>query len=181
MLEPQSLTGYACAVDTATALASLTPDTREMAERLLDWARAHGYDPVITSAGRNCAEQDAMKAKGASKVGGCRSWHVHGRAFDLYIGTWKGAPYLPLGEAWERMGGTWGGRWTSFPDAFHFQNKGGYRMAQLCPSRDACPIIEGRDQGGGLSAAVVVAGSAMALGGIVAAYILVGHEWVVRS
>lgn len=43
--------------------------------------------------------------------------------FNLFVnGQYKTdtADYLPLGEYWESLGGTWGGRFKSRPDGNHF-------------------------------------------------------------
>ncbi|RAP72898.1 D-alanyl-D-alanine carboxypeptidase family protein [Candidatus Erwinia dacicola] len=43
--------------------------------------------------------------------------------FNLFInGQYQtdSAAYLPLGEYWESLGGTWGGRFKSRPDGNHF-------------------------------------------------------------
>jgi len=43
--------------------------------------------------------------------------------FNLFInGRYqdKSEAYLPLGEYWESLGGSWGGRFKSNPDGNHF-------------------------------------------------------------
>ena len=88
---------------------------------LLEQAEAWGFSPTIGDALRTCADQEA-----AGDVR--RSWHVLGRAVDLEL---HGAPdaYRRLGEFWESIGGTWGGRWKElYPpdgDYQHFQWSGG--------------------------------------------------------
>lgn len=87
---------------------------------LLQQAEDWGFAPVIGDALRTCEDQAV-----AGKV--VRSWHVFGRAVDLQL---SGADaYRRLGEWWESVGGTWGGRWTaSYPpdgDFQHYQWSGG--------------------------------------------------------
>jgi peptidoglycan L-alanyl-D-glutamate endopeptidase CwlK len=118
------------------SLADLTPDTRAAAERLLEFARARGLNPVIQSTARSCAEQNALFAQGptVTRVAGCRSWHVMGRAIDVHIGSENCADYIPLAEFWKRMGGKWGGEFPGFPDCVHFELPHPDKtLAELCP------------------------------------------------
>lgn len=124
------------------SLDELTVDTRIRVEDLLDLASAYGTPAKITDAARSCAEQDALYAKGRTAPGpavtgvrGCRSWHVHGRAVDLYIGTWDPAAYEKLGLSWEKMGGIWGGRWG---DHVHFEWHPGLSIDDVCPPPGNC-------------------------------------------
>jgi len=117
-------------------LSALTPDTRAAAERLLEFARSQGLNPVIQSTSRSCAEQNALFAQGptVTKVPGCRSWHVMGRAVDIHIGSENCADYIPLANFWKRMGGRWGGDFPGFPDCVHFELPHSDKtLAELCP------------------------------------------------
>jgi peptidoglycan L-alanyl-D-glutamate endopeptidase CwlK len=130
------------------SLAELTADTRPRVEELLALASAYGTPAKITDALRSCADQNALYAKGRTAPGsivtgvrGCRSWHVHGRAVDLYIGTWEPEAYEKLGLAWEKMGGVWGGRWG---DHVHFEWHPGLSIDQVCPPPGDCsPSLAG--------------------------------------
>jgi hypothetical protein len=118
------------------ALADLTPDTRAAAERLLGFARSRGLNPVIQSTARTCSEQNALFAQGptVTRVEGCRSWHVMGRAIDVHIGSENCADYLPLAAFWKQMGGRWGGEFPGFPDCVHFELPHPDKtLAELCP------------------------------------------------
>lgn len=68
-------------------------------------------------------EQAALNAKKGSGI--TNSLHTQRLAvdFNLFVnGQYKTdtADYLPLGEYWESLGGTWGGRFKSRPDGNHF-------------------------------------------------------------
>jgi peptidoglycan L-alanyl-D-glutamate endopeptidase CwlK len=129
----------------STSLAELTPDTQEAVARLLDHAKTQGLTVRIDSTRRTCAEQAAEYAKGrtapgsiVTQVQGCGSYHVLGRAVDLYIGSWDCAAYEELGTFWESIGGRWGGRF-SFKDCVHFEWPHPLLpMAALCPPGISC-------------------------------------------
>jgi hypothetical protein len=115
-------------------LAYLVPDARAAFEKLIAEATSRGLLPTIVSAVRTCCEE---KNLASAKGKGTRSWHILGRAVDieLHLGAPADDPalhYRELGEWWESLGGTWGGRWvTSWPtapgvpgasgDVMHFQ------------------------------------------------------------
>lgn len=100
-------------------LSGIVPSALPAFSELLEQAKAWGMKPRIVSALRTCDEQ---RSSAASKVYE-RSWHVLGRAVDLELHG-SGA-YMRLGQFWESMGGTWGGRWMElYPpdgDFMHFQ------------------------------------------------------------
>lgn len=91
-----------------------------MVARLIDQAHAMGYEVTIGDAFRDPRVHGAIgenKGYGASK-----SCHKLRLAVDLNL--FKGGAYLdkssdhaPLGEWWEKQGGTWGGR---FQDGNHY-------------------------------------------------------------
>lgn len=149
-------------------LSQLTADTKAAVMELMAWAEARGISAKITSARRTCAEQVEIYARGRTEPGqvvswvsGCKSWHVHGRAVDLYLGTYDPAAYTMLGEHWEQMGGRWGGR---FKDGVHFEWHPGLDINEVCPyPMGVCPTAAkvGIALGVGLAVAGVVAGSWM--------------------
>lgn len=117
------------------SLEGIVPMARPAFAALLQQAEDWGFSPVIGDALRTCADQAA-----AGKVE--RSWHVFGRAVDLQL---SGADaYRRLGEWWESVGGTWGGRWTSaYPpdgDFQHYQWSGGRDgiPAEIWPDGEDC-------------------------------------------
>lgn len=92
--------------------------TRMVAE-LIKWAYDHDYELTFGEAYRTPeqAAQNALNGKGISN-----SLHCERLAIDLNL--FKDGVYLtqtehhrPLGEFWESMGGTWGGR---FGDGNHY-------------------------------------------------------------
>jgi D-alanyl-D-alanine dipeptidase len=97
----------------------------EYASEFITWLRRNGLRVTITSAYRSSrkqaelfAEYQRARARGqehlpASPPG--HSQHELGMAFDLHIDP---PEFLPIvGHVWERLGGTWGGR---FSDPVHF-------------------------------------------------------------
>ena len=85
------------------------------------------YQKGRTMPGKIVTNTDGYKKK---------SRHQRWRAGDILILAWDGRrfqskwrprePYEILGEFWEDLGGTWGGRWkergiTAFDDPYHFQ------------------------------------------------------------
>lgn len=130
-------------MNTAHHLSTLTRDTRSAVERLLAFAESQGIEARITSSRRSCAEQDALSDE-VTGVRGCRSWHVHGRAVDLYLGRWDPEPYALLGAEWKRLGGVWGGDFKNIKDYAHFEWHPGLSIDDVCPVGTAC-----EDGGGG--------------------------------
>lgn len=84
-------------------------------------ARAAGYRVAYVSGYRSDAHQrqlyqDCQRRRCPYPVARPgTSMHARRVAVDLHVEPEKG--YRVLGEAWERMGGTWGGR---FRDRVHF-------------------------------------------------------------
>jgi len=90
--------------------------------RLILWAYEHGYEITFGEAYRT-PEQAKLNAKIGSGIS--NSLHTVRLAIDLNLfkdGTYldKSESYLPLGEYWESLGGSWGGRFQSRPDGNHF-------------------------------------------------------------
>ncbi|MBA7857468.1 M15 family metallopeptidase [Enterobacter sp. RHBSTW-00901] len=89
---------------------------------LIQYAQAKGYRLTFGEAYRT-PEQAALNAKKGSGI--ANSLHTQRLAvdFNLFVnGQYKTdtADYLPLGEYWESLGGSWGGRFKSRPDGNHF-------------------------------------------------------------
>jgi hypothetical protein len=92
-----------------------------MIGQLITWAGDHGMRLTFGEAYRT-PEQAALNAKKGSGIS--NSLHCQRLAvdFNLFIdGEYliDSAAYLPLGEYWESLGGSWGGRFKR-PDGNHF-------------------------------------------------------------
>lgn len=92
-----------------------------MIAQLILWANEHGYRLTFGEAYRT-PEQAKLNAKSGKGIS--NSLHTQRLAvdFNLFInGQYKTdtPSYLPLGEYWESIGGTWGGRFSK-PDGNHF-------------------------------------------------------------
>ena len=92
--------------------------------RLLRFAQINGIDVALDYCKRSAEEQERLVKAGKSKT--MKSKHVIGRAVDLIIFDGKepkfDSPYYSiLGNWWEQQGGTWGGRWESLRDLYHFE------------------------------------------------------------
>lgn len=90
--------------------------------QLILWADEKGYRLTFGEAYRT-PEQAALNAKKGSGIS--NSLHTKRLAVDLNLfinGQYQtdSAAYLPLGEYWESLGGSWGGRFKSRPDGNHF-------------------------------------------------------------
>lgn len=90
--------------------------------QLIFWADDKGYRLTFGEAYRT-PEQAALNAKKGSGIS--NSLHTKRLAVDLNLfinGQYQtnSAAYLPLGEFWESIGGSWGGRFKSNPDGNHF-------------------------------------------------------------
>ena len=89
--------------------------------QLIFWADERGYRLTFGEAYRT-PEQAALNAKKGSGI--ANSLHTQRLAvdFNLFInGEYQTdtAKYLPLGEYWESLGGSWGGRFKK-ADGNHF-------------------------------------------------------------
>lgn len=89
---------------------------------LIHWAQDKGYRLTFGEVYRT-PEQAALNAKKGSGI--ANSLHTQRLAvdFNLFINgeyQTKTEAYRPLGERWEALGGTWGGRFKSNPDGNHF-------------------------------------------------------------
>ncbi|HCI6750887.1 TPA: M15 family metallopeptidase [Klebsiella quasipneumoniae subsp. quasipneumoniae] len=93
----------------------------QMIAQLIAWAADHGMRLTFGEAYRT-PEQAALNARKGSGIR--NSLHTQRLAvdFNLFInGVYQtdSAAYLPLGEFWESIGGSWGGRFSK-PDGNHF-------------------------------------------------------------
>lgn len=135
------------AIDERSAknIATLKPEVRPLATKLIETAVAQGINAKVISGHRTYAEQDALYAQGRTKPGkivtkakGGYSNHNFGLAFDIGIFSKDGKiyygespDYKRCGVIGEGLGLEWGGRWK-FVDEPHFQlNPKGYSIAQM--------------------------------------------------
>ncbi len=93
-----------------------------MVANLIHWAEERGYRLTFGEAFRT-PEQAALNAKKGSGIS--NSLHTQRLAvdFNLFVNgqyQTRTEDYLPLGEYWESLGGSWGGRFKSRPDGNHF-------------------------------------------------------------
>ncbi|MCW6545520.1 M15 family metallopeptidase [Yersinia ruckeri] len=94
----------------------------QLTAQLIQWAGERGYRLTYSEAYRT-AEQAALNAKSGKGIS--NSLHTQRLAvdFNLFINgqyQTKSEAYQPLGEYWESLGGSWGGRFKSNPDGNHF-------------------------------------------------------------
>lgn len=92
-----------------------------MVGKLIQHATDNGYGLTFSEAYRT-PEQAALNAKKGSGI--ANSLHTQRLAvdFNLFIGgvyQTDSSAYRPLGEYWESLGGSWGGRFKR-PDGNHF-------------------------------------------------------------
>lgn len=92
-----------------------------MLAKLITWIYANGYECTLGEVLRRPATAVANAAAG---IGIEHSLHLFSLAIDLNL--FKDGVYLtdteayrPLGEYWESLGGSWGGRFSK-PDGNHF-------------------------------------------------------------
>ncbi|MCA6222744.1 M15 family metallopeptidase [Photorhabdus antumapuensis] len=89
--------------------------------QLILWAGERGYRLTLGEAYRT-PEQAKLNAQTGKGI--ANSLHIQRLAIDLNLfirGEYQtnSHAYLPLGEYWESLGGTWGGRFSR-PDGNHF-------------------------------------------------------------
>jgi len=97
--------------------------------KLIQYAYENNIDFIITTFYRTAEEQNKLYKEGKSKCDGykVKSRHQLWRAVDVAVlrdGNiiWEGDEYTRLGEYWESLGGTWGGRWKEpSGDLYHFE------------------------------------------------------------
>ncbi|MES4611002.1 MAG: M15 family metallopeptidase [Ewingella sp.] len=93
----------------------------QMVGQLIAWSFANGYALTLGEAYRT---PEQAKLNAASGAGIVNSLHIQRLAidFNLFIGgvyQTDSKAFLPLGEYWESLGGSWGGRFKK-PDGNHF-------------------------------------------------------------
>jgi hypothetical protein len=78
--------------------------------KLIQWAYEHGYELTFGDAYRNPEKAEVL--------GYYKPWSYHCKRLAVDLNLFKDGKYLtrtedhkPLGEFWESIGGTWGGRW----------------------------------------------------------------------
>ena len=93
----------------------------QMLGKLIDWCYLNGYQLTAGEAYRTPEQAEWNEAHGK---GIKNTLHTQRLAIDLHL--FKGRQYLtevedvlPMGEFWETMGGSWGGRFDK-PDTDHF-------------------------------------------------------------
>lgn len=106
-------------------LTGLTPEFRSVLAVFFRLLREHatGVRWTVTSAYRSSAAQAALYRKlaprGMAVAPPGRSKHERGRAIDI---VFYPADFAPVaGEAWEALGGRWGGRFKKY-DPVHFED-----------------------------------------------------------
>src|SRR5713226_5191611 len=115
----------------ATGLGTLEPFLIPAAEQLVSIAAAAGLSPRVSSARRSRGQQALLYRRflaGQSRFPAAppgRSTHELGLAFDLWVND--ESQLADLGQVWEQMGGTWGGR---FHDPIHFEAAGAAEYAE---------------------------------------------------
>lgn len=96
---------------------------------LISWAYANGFELTFGEAYRT-PEQAARNAKVGKGI--ANSLHIQRLAIDLNLfvnGVYQTSTeaHRPLGEYWESLGGSWGGRFSK-PDGNHYSlERGGVR------------------------------------------------------
>jgi peptidoglycan L-alanyl-D-glutamate endopeptidase CwlK len=122
---------------------SLHPKAQEAARRFLNALGDAGVDARIISGTRTYAEQEALFRIGrfgdtrprVTNAKGGESNHNFGIAWDIAI--FERGRYLTHGEPYAAAAKLrpsnveWGGNWTSFPDAPHFQLGVNRRLADI--------------------------------------------------
>ncbi|MCA6971208.1 M15 family metallopeptidase [Pectobacterium carotovorum] len=94
----------------------------QMIGQLITWAKENGYQLTFGEAYRT-PEQAKLNAQSGKGI--VNSLHTQRLAVDLNLFIndeykTRTEDYLPLGEYWESLGGSWGGRFKSRPDGNHF-------------------------------------------------------------
>lgn len=122
----------------------LHPKVKELAEKLLQEAKKQGLNVKIIDTYRSPERQDYLYAQGRTRPGtivtnatgkDLTSYHNWRLAFDC-IQNKKGAEYdkaflAKLGRMGQSIGLEWGGGWSSFTDAPHFQYTFGLAIKDL--------------------------------------------------
>lgn len=108
-------------------LSGLSAPFKEKVERVLKTLEGKGYNPRVCSGLRTEAEQKEKVSKGFSQT--MNSKHLSGMAADIidrklgYDAPTTDPFWQALGDAAEKEDLTWGGRWSSFPDVSHIEQR----------------------------------------------------------
>ena len=95
-----------------------------MVSKLILFAESIGIKVFVNEWYRTIDGQKELVRQGKSQT--LKSKHIDGLAVDLIIlrgkdVIWDFEAYRPLGDYWEKLGGIWGGNWTTLKDGVHFQ------------------------------------------------------------
>jgi peptidoglycan L-alanyl-D-glutamate endopeptidase CwlK len=136
-------------------LDELHPKLKELALKLLDEAKRQGLNAKIIDTFRSPERQDHLYAQGRTRAGNIvtnatgkdmSSYHNWRLAFDC-IQNVPGKEYdaaflAKLGKIGQSIGLEWGGGWSTFKDAPHFQYTFGLSIAQLKAGKKPTKIKE---------------------------------------
>ena len=99
-----------------------------MLATLIKFAEENYIELICADFFRTTARQKELFDEGKSKCDGTniKSQHQRWLAADMYIVEdgkliTDSKEYTQLGMRWESMGGTWGGRWPTLHDIYHFE------------------------------------------------------------
>jgi len=117
--------------DTEAKLATLEPGFRRKVRVFLAAVQAQlGLDPLVTSARRTAAQQDALRRQDKRNPPSTTpTTHMQGLAVDLNFKkagvvvlrmASTNAQWAPVVAIADKFGFTWGGRFTGYPDRVHF-------------------------------------------------------------
>ena len=136
-------------------LNKLHPFVQKVAEAFLAECKKQGLNIGISETFRTVARQDYLYAQGRTRPGAIvtnakgsamSSYHQWGLAFDIYHdkpGDLYNVKVLnAAGAIGQKMGLEWGGAWTSFRDAPHFQYTFGLSIADLKAGRKPPEIVK---------------------------------------
>lgn len=133
------------------SLEDLEPGTRAKVDLWLDNCRHRGVDLLVYCTLRTPEEQAALYAIGRETPGrvvtnapSWHSWHNYGRAVDavpMVYGKpdWTYSPHeyhwKVFAEEAERVGLEWAGKWQTFVEYVHVQDRGGMTIAEAYQQR----------------------------------------------
>ena len=125
-------------------LDELHPKLKELALKLLDEAKRQGLNAKIIDTFRSPERQDHLYAQGRTRAGSIvtnargkdmSSYHNWRLAFDCVQNVpgkeYDAAFLAKLGKIGQSLGLEWGGGWSTFKDAPHFQFTFGLSIADL--------------------------------------------------
>ena len=144
-------------IDRCDDINQLHPYVKELAEKLLYEAKKQGLNVKIIDTYRSKERQDYLYAQGRTRPGkivtnasgkDMTSYHNWRLAFDC-IQNVKGAEYdstflNKLGKIGQKIGLEWGGGWSGFKDAPHFQYTFGLSIKDLKAGKKP-PVTNAKD------------------------------------